>query len=117
MTAPTSPNVNPEKTKEVPLIDKIAPVYSNLFQVEHTQEEFHLAFIILSGEQAQITSKVIVTPGHMKRLIATLQENWKMYENNFIETKDAGDAGVSDFNLKNLKTPGESIDNESGKKE
>ena len=73
------------KTKEVPLVDKVTAVYANLFKVEHTQEEFHFAFIIVSGEMAEITSKVIITPGHMKRLIETMQENLRMYEEHFGE--------------------------------
>lgn len=73
------------KTKEVPLIDKVTATYSNLFKVEHSQEEFHFTFMIVSGEMAEVTAKVIVTPGHMKRLIETMQENVKMYEKNFGE--------------------------------
>ena len=54
--------------------------YSNMLQVAHTQEEFVLDFMNVLPPQGMLSSRVIVSPGHMKRIVAALQENVKRYE-------------------------------------
>lgn len=65
-------------------------VYANAMQVVHTQEEFIMDFMNLSPHQGVgiVGSRVIISPGHLKRMIAALQENLKRYEDQFgsIET-------------------------------
>ncbi len=58
-------------------------VYANMVQVSHGQEEFVLDFMNVFPPQGIIASRVIVSPGHMKRLIAAMQENIKRYEGQF----------------------------------
>lgn len=57
-------------------------VYSNLMQVGHTQEEFVLDFFnIPPGAQTGVlASRVIMSPGHFKRMLEALQVNLKIYE-------------------------------------
>lgn len=64
-------------------------VYSNLMEVKHTREEFILDFYMVSPPVGAITARVIMSPGHMKRTIADLQENVKKYEGNFGTIKQA----------------------------
>ena len=64
-------------------------VYSNLMQVQHTREEFILDFIMVSPPAGTITARVIMSPGHIKRTIAALQENVKRYEEKFGPIKQA----------------------------
>ncbi|MDP3741227.1 MAG: DUF3467 domain-containing protein [bacterium] len=60
-------------------------VYSNMMQVSHTQEEFILDFFSINPTVpvGVLASRVILSPGHMKRIIAALQENLKRYEGSF----------------------------------
>ncbi len=58
-------------------------VYSNNMVVTHTKEEFILDFLMVVPPAGTVTARVIVSPGHMKRILAALQENISKYENNF----------------------------------
>ncbi len=62
--------------------DVLKGAYANFVMVGHTKEEFILDFISVSPGQGQgiVTAKVFLAPGHMKRLLAALQENIKKYE-------------------------------------
>lgn len=64
-------------------------VYSNLMQIQHTREEFILTFIMVSPPTGSVTARVIMSPGHIKRTIAALQENVKKYEEKFGTIKQA----------------------------
>ncbi len=68
-------------------------VYANAMQVGHTKEEFILDFMNLSPYQGVgiVNAKIIMSPGHLKRVIAALQDNLSKYENQFgkIEEADA----------------------------
>jgi len=54
--------------------------YCNLMIVAHTKEEFIMDFILASLPEAIVTSRVIMSPGHMKRTVSALQENLRKYE-------------------------------------
>ena len=58
-------------------------VYSNNMVVSHTKEEFILDFIMVAPPAGTVTSRVIVSPGHMKRILAALQDNISKYEKSF----------------------------------
>ena len=58
-------------------------VYSNNMVVIHTKEEFVLDFIMVAPPAGAVTARVIVSPGHMKRILAALQDNISKYENTF----------------------------------
>ena len=58
-------------------------VYANMVQVGHTPEEFILDFMNLFPPTGIITSRVILSPGHMKRIVAALADNLKRYEEQF----------------------------------
>lgn len=55
-------------------------VYSNSLMVSHTREEFVLDFINAFPPHPMVTARVILGPGHLKRLIGTLSENLEKYE-------------------------------------
>ena len=64
--------------------------YSNLALISHRKEEFIIDFLFLDPQtqspkegQAHLTSRVIVNPGHMKRLYQAIGENIQRYEKNF----------------------------------
>ncbi|MBI3956929.1 MAG: DUF3467 domain-containing protein [Candidatus Kerfeldbacteria bacterium] len=60
-------------------------VPSNMMAVSHSREEFVLDFMNIIPPQGQgiVTSRVVVTPGHMKRIVAALKENIERYEKQF----------------------------------
>ncbi len=58
-------------------------VYSNNMVVTHTKEEFILDFLMVVPPAGTVTARVIVSPGHMKRILAALQENISKYESAF----------------------------------
>lgn len=57
--------------------------YSNIMRVAHTREEFVMDFIMAAPTGAAVTARVIMSPGHLKRTIAALQENFQKYEKGF----------------------------------
>ena len=63
--------------------------YSNLMQVVHTKEEFILDFFLASPPQGILSSRIIMSPGHVKRMIRAFQGNIKKYEEKFGEIKEA----------------------------
>jgi hypothetical protein len=54
--------------------------YANTLLVAHTAEEFVLDFILSLPPQAVCNARVIVHPGHLKRVITALQQNLALYE-------------------------------------
>jgi hypothetical protein len=69
-------------------------------QVMHTREEFLMDFMNLYAHQGGgvVSARVIISPGHMKRIVAALADNVKKYEAQFgkIEVADApaGEEGI-----------------------
>jgi hypothetical protein len=58
-------------------------VYSNVMQVVHTKEEFVLDFLMVAPPVGSLTARVIISPGHMKRMISALGQNINKYEEKF----------------------------------
>jgi hypothetical protein len=58
-------------------------VYSNNMVVSHTKEEFILDFLMVAPPAGAVTARVVVSPGHMKRILSALQDNISKYERNF----------------------------------
>jgi len=57
--------------------------YSNNMYVVHSPEEFMIDWLLTSPTGAHLVSRIIVTPGHMKRIIAVLTDNLSKYEQKF----------------------------------
>lgn len=73
---------------QVKITDEVLKgVYANMVQVAHTPEEFVLDFMNLFGGAGIVSARVIVSPQHMKRIAAALQDNLKRYEEQFGEVK------------------------------
>jgi len=58
-------------------------VYSNQMMVSHTREEFVIDFLNLFPPHGVVNARVIVSPGHLKRMIRALQENLSRYETRY----------------------------------
>ncbi|MDX8387588.1 MAG: DUF3467 domain-containing protein [Ghiorsea sp.] len=63
--------------------------YANQMLVAHTQEEFVLDFILATPPVGVVNARVLVSPGHAKRIAAALTENVAKYEAQFGEIKTA----------------------------
>ena len=64
--------------------------YSNLALISHRKEEFIIDFLFIDPQtqspkegQAILASRMILNPGHMKRLYQAIGENIQRYEKNF----------------------------------
>jgi len=71
--------------------------YANAMGISHSKEEFVLDFMnIYPWQRAGIvTSRVITSPGHMKRIFKALEENIKKYEQKFGKIEEAkGPEGI-----------------------
>lgn len=80
----TEPQKNPQQQIQLRATDAdLKGVYSNMAMVVHTQEEFLLDFMNIMGQGGTLSARVIVSPGHMKRLILALEDNMKKYEGQF----------------------------------
>jgi hypothetical protein len=63
--------------------------YANTMQVLHTQEEFVIDFMNLFPPNGIVSARVILSPSHVKRMLAALQENIAKYEQAFGKIKEA----------------------------
>ena len=73
----------PGPTLSIELSEDVAEgTYSNLVMISHSPEEFILDFIrVMPGvPKARVKSRIVVTPGHAKRLLAALADNLQRYE-------------------------------------
>lgn len=78
---------NQRKIKIKAKDEDLKGVYSNLMQVLHTKEEFILDFFLVSPPEGILTSRVIMSPAHVKRMAGALRENIQKYEEKFGEIK------------------------------
>jgi hypothetical protein len=58
-------------------------VYSNNMAVTHTREEFVLDFLMVAPPAGAVTARIVLSPGHAKRVVAALKENLRKYEEAF----------------------------------
>ncbi|MEK7139333.1 MAG: DUF3467 domain-containing protein [Patescibacteria group bacterium] len=69
---------------QVQISDSIAGAeYTNAMQVSHTKDEFLMMFANIAGPSGKVVSKVVTTPGHLKRIVAAFQDNLSKYEAKF----------------------------------
>ncbi|MDD2696946.1 MAG: DUF3467 domain-containing protein [Candidatus Pacebacteria bacterium] len=80
----------PEQEIKVKAKDEdVKGVYSNLMQILHTKEEFVLDFFLISPPEGILSSRVIMSPGHVKRMVKALSENLTKYEEKFGKIEEA----------------------------
>ena len=82
---------------QINTVDKISRGrYSNLMLVSHSPEEFMLDWLLNSPNGAHLVSRIILSPGNVKRAIEALTINLKQYEDKFGTVKliDPGEQKV-----------------------
>lgn len=68
--------------------------YANEMMVTHTKEEFLLDFINVFPPEGIVNARIIISPGHAKRIVAALQENIAQYEADHGTIEEALEAPV-----------------------
>lgn len=75
---------NSNQPQQIQIKDGIAGgEYANGMQISHTKEEFLLTFLNIVPPSGRVAGKIITSPGHIKRMVAALEENLKKYEEKF----------------------------------
>ncbi len=97
-------NENPEEQDQQLSIELPAEVaegvYSNLAVITHSNQEFVMDFIRIMPNmpQAKVKARIILTPGHAKRLQQALQDNLNKFEQ-MHGSIEVGHAGALPFNF------------------
>ena len=60
-------------------------VYANIARISHDAEAFVVDFVVVHSSPpfGRLVSRVVLTPGHAKRLAEALAENVRTYETNW----------------------------------
>ena len=68
----------------------VGGVYANNMAVTHTAEEFIMDYIMIAPPAGVVRSRIVVSPGHMKRILQALKDNLDKYEQKFgpVETAE-----------------------------
>lgn len=76
--------------------EKLKGEYANIMQVLHTKEEFVLDFLNAFPPTGTLNARIIVSPGHFKRMLAAMAENLKKYEAQFgnVEASEAPSSAI-----------------------
>lgn len=61
--------------------------FSNSMFIAHGPEEFIIDWLLNSPTGAHLVSRIIVSPGHIKRIISALADNLMRYEEKYGEIK------------------------------
>jgi len=81
---------SPQREVKVVFPDNLkSGVYSNYMFVNHTREEFVLDFMMVTPPIGAVTARVVISPGHMKRMVSTLKGNLEKYEARFGKLAEA----------------------------
>ncbi len=80
----------PEETKKIQVRmpeDRQGGAYSNNLIVAHNREEFIMDFLFVMPPTGTVASRIITSPGHMKRILLALQDSVAKYEKAFGQIK------------------------------
>lgn len=69
--------------------DVLRGVYANNMTVMHTKDEFLIDFVNIFPPEGIVNARVIISPGHLKRIIKALSINLDKYEEKFGEITEA----------------------------
>lgn len=69
--------------------EKLKGEYSNVMQIIHTKEEFVMDFLNVFPPTGTLNSRIIVSPGHFKRMVKAVQENLDKYESSFGKVEES----------------------------
>ena len=93
-----NPNQNQNQMRVKITDETLRGVYANQMVVSHTKEEFILDFVNLFPPEGIVNARIIISPGHLKRVIRALADNVRKYEERFGEIREAAEPGKGDLN-------------------
>ena len=80
----------PKREINISISDQVkGGVYCNMLRITHTREEFIMDFMMITPPIGAVVSRVIMSPGHMKRTISALKTNMEKYEKSHGAPKEA----------------------------
>jgi hypothetical protein len=75
---------------EIKIVDNFAGgEYANAMQVMHNKDEFLITFLNVVSSSGRVCGKIMISPGHLKRMVSALSDNLKKYEKQFGEVKES----------------------------
>ena len=81
---PNTPEQEQPRQLQINTVDEISRGrYSNSLLVSHSPEEFILDWLLNSPNGPHLVSRVIMTPGNIKRVFEALKVNIAQYEEKF----------------------------------
>ncbi|MFH1597540.1 MAG: DUF3467 domain-containing protein [Patescibacteria group bacterium] len=85
---------NPQQQQQIQIKipdEVLKGFHANMMAVAHSKEEFVLDYINVYPWQKSgiVGARIILTPGHLKRIISALAENLKKYEKQFGKIEEA----------------------------
>src|SRR6058998_1025000 len=96
---PEGTRMSDPKPMRVKITDEtLKGVYANQMVVSHTREEFLLDFVNVFPPEGIVNARIIISPGHLKRVIRALVENVREYEDAFGEIPEAAEPGKTELN-------------------
>lgn len=63
--------------------------YSNIMQIQSAKEEFCLDFLNVFPPAGALVARIIINPGHLKRMLNVLQNTLKKHEKQFGTIQEA----------------------------
>ena len=79
--------------------EKMKGEYSNMAKILHTKEEFVIDFLNVLPPTGTLNGRIIMSPGHFKRMTKAMEENLKKFEEKFgkIEAAEGPESGKVGF--------------------
>jgi hypothetical protein len=69
----------------------IGGAYANNMIIAHTKEEFVMDFIMAAPPAGTVTSRLIISPGHVKRILNAIADNIEKYEQTYGVIEEASE--------------------------
>ena len=71
--------------------------YSNAMQIKYQKEEFLIEFFSVFPPAGQLLVRIIVTPGHMKRIATVIKGSVENYEKQFGNVEESEQVNAFGF--------------------
>lgn len=70
--------------------ESLGGAYANSMSVMHTHDEFIMDFLANFPPAPKVTSRIVVSPTHLRRIISVVGDNLSQYEDRFGKIDDGG---------------------------
>ncbi len=77
----------------------VGGLYSNIAAIFHNENEFITDFMFVHPPAGKVNSRIIMSPAHMKKFMAAMQQNIASYESKYGAIKEMPDQPEFRVNL------------------